>query len=178
MPQKKNPDVPELLRGKTGRVFGHLVGLLTVLKGLPLAYNKDMQEDKEGIFDTIKTLEGALSLLAPILETMTVKKDRMRHAVEKDYSNATDIADYLAKKGLPFREAHAVTGKMVLYAIEQGKYLLDLSLDDFKRFNPLFEADIFEALQPENVMKARQSEGGTAPDQIEKQIQLAEAKLS
>lgn len=177
MPQKKNPDVPELLRGKTGRVFGHLVGLLTVLKGLPLAYNKDMQEDKEGIFDTIKTIEGALSLLAPILETMTVRKDRMRHAVEKDYSNATDIADYLAKKGLPFREAHEITGKMVLYAIEQGKYLLDLSLDDFKRFHPLFEADIFEALQPENVMKARQSEGGTSPDQVKKQIQLAETKL-
>ncbi|RYL94374.1 argininosuccinate lyase [Sporolactobacillus sp. THM7-4] len=177
MPQKKNPDVSELLRGKTGRVFGHLVGLLTVLKGLPLAYNKDMQEDKEGIFDTVRTLTGALQLLAPILGTMTVKKDRMRHAVEKDYSNATDIADYLARKGMPFREAHEITGKMVLFAIEQGKYLLDLSMSDYKRFSPLFEEDIFEALKPENVMRARESEGGTAPDQVEKQIKLAEAKL-
>ncbi|MCO7127347.1 argininosuccinate lyase [Sporolactobacillus shoreicorticis] len=177
MPQKKNPDVSELLRGKTGRVFGHLVGLLTVLKGLPLAYNKDMQEDKEGIFDTVKTLEGALNLLAPILETMTVKKDRMRYAVEKDYSNATDIADYLAKKGMPFREAHAVTGKMVLYAIENKKYLLELDLEEYKQFSPLFEKDIFEALLPENVMRARESEGGTAPHQIEKQLKLAETSL-
>jgi argininosuccinate lyase len=178
MPQKKNPDVSELLRGKTGRVFGHLIGLLTVLKGLPLAYNKDMQEDKEGIFDTVKTLTGALRLLAPILETMTVKKDRMRHAVEKDYSNATDIADYLARKGMPFREAHAITGKMVLYAIEHKKYLLDLGLDEYKQFSPLFEDDIFEDLKPENVMRARESEGGTAPDQVEKQLKLAEARLS
>ncbi|TGA97831.1 argininosuccinate lyase [Sporolactobacillus shoreae] len=177
MPQKKNPDVSELLRGKTGRVFGHLVGLLTVLKGLPLAYNKDMQEDKEGIFDTVKTITGALQLLAPILETMTVKKDRMRHAVEKDYSNATDIADYLAKKGLPFREAHAITGKMVLYAIEHKRYLLDLELSEYKQFSPLFEEDIFEALLPENVMRARESEGGTAPHQIMKQIELAEEKI-
>ncbi|WP_353948550.1 argininosuccinate lyase [Sporolactobacillus sp. Y61] len=177
MPQKKNPDVSELLRGKTGRVFGHLIGLLTVLKGLPLAYNKDMQEDKEGIFDTVKTLTGALQLLAPILETMTVKKDRMRHAVEKDYSNATDIADYLAKKGLPFREAHAITGKMVLYAIEHKKYLLELDLNEYKQFSPLFEKDIFEDLQPENVMRARESEGGTAPHQVEKQLKLAEEKL-
>lgn len=178
MPQKKNPDVSELLRGKTGRVFGHLIGLLTVLKGLPLAYNKDMQEDKEGIFDTVKTITGALQLLAPILETMTVKKDRMRHAVEKDYSNATDIADYLAKKGLPFREAHALTGKMVLYAIEHKKYLLDLELSEYKQFSPLFEEDIFEDLKPENVMRARESEGGTAPHQVEKQIKLAEGKLN
>lgn len=178
MPQKKNPDVSELLRGKTGRVFGHLIGLLTVLKGLPLAYNKDLQEDKEGIFDTVKTLTGALRLLAPILETMTVKKDRMRHAVENDYSNATDIADYLARKGMPFREAHAVTGRMVLFAIQHGKYLLDLSLNDFKSFSPLFEADIFEALKPENVMRARESEGGTAPHQVERQLKLAEEKLN
>ncbi|MFT8708119.1 MAG: argininosuccinate lyase [Sporolactobacillus sp.] len=178
MPQKKNPDVSELLRGKTGRVFGHLIGLLTVLKGLPLAYNKDMQEDKEGIFDTVKTLEGALQLLAPILETMTVKKDRMHQAVANDYSNATDIADYLARKGMPFREAHAVTGQMVLYAIEQHKYLLDLSLDDYKQFSDLFEQDIFAALQPEQVMRARESEGGTAPHQIEKQLKLAAMKLN
>ncbi|MFD2617285.1 argininosuccinate lyase [Terrilactibacillus laevilacticus] len=177
MPQKKNPDVPELLRGKTGRVFGHLVGMLTVLKGLPLAYNKDMQEDKEGIFDTVETLEGALDLLAPILETLTVKKDNMRKAVTQDYSNATDMADYLATKGLPFRQAHEVTGKVVLYAIEQGKYLLDLTLAEFREFSSLFEEDIFDILAPENVMRARHSQGGTGPDQIKVQIQLAESKL-
>ncbi|RYM06708.1 argininosuccinate lyase [Sporolactobacillus sp. THM7-7] len=178
MPQKKNPDVSELLRGKTGRVFGHLIGLLTVLKGLPLAYNKDMQEDKEGIFDTVRTLTGALRLLAPILETMTVNSERMRHAVEKDYSNATDMADYLAKKGIPFREAHEITGKIVLFAIEHGKYLLELGLDDYKQFSQLFEEDIFEALKPEHVMRARESEGGTAPHQIERQIKLAEQKIN
>lgn len=177
MPQKKNPDVPELLRGKTGRVFGHLIGLLTVLKGLPLAYNKDMQEDKEGLFDTVKTITGALQLLAPILRTMKVRKERMRHAVEKDYSNATDIADYLAGKGLPFREAHAITGKMVLYAIEHKKYLLELSFDEYKQFSPLFDKDIFEHLQPEQVMRARESEGGTAPHQIMNQLKLAGKKL-
>ncbi|MCI1859324.1 MAG: argininosuccinate lyase [Sporolactobacillus sp.] len=177
MPQKKNPDVPELLRGKTGRVFGHLIGLMTVLKGLPLAYNKDLQEDKEGIFDTVKTITGALRLLTPILETMTVNKGRMRRAVENDYSNATDIADYLAKKGLPFREAHEITGKMVLYAIERKKYLLDLTLEEYKRFSPLFAADIFDKLQPEQVMRARESEGGTAPHQIHRQLKLAKEKL-
>ncbi|MFT8871794.1 MAG: argininosuccinate lyase [Sporolactobacillus sp.] len=178
MPQKKNPDVPELLRGKTGRVFGHLIGLLTVLKGLPLAYNKDMQEDKEGIFDTVKTLEGALQLLAPILATMQVNKEQMHRAVAEDYSNATDIADYLARKGLPFREAHAVTGRMVLYAIEQHKYLLDLTLEEFQTFSPLFESDIFNALQPEAVMRARESEGGTAPDRVAEQLKLAAARLA
>src|SRR5699024_8494724 len=129
MPQKKNPDVPELLRGKTGRIYGNLMSLLTVLKGLPLAYNKDMQEDKEGVFDTVATLDGALSLLAPMLKTMHVNKENMYQAVEQDYSNATDIADYLATKGLPFREAHEVIGKIVLYGIENKKYLLDLSLE-------------------------------------------------
>src|SRR5699024_3719873 len=144
MPQKKNPDVPELLRGKTGRVHGNLVGLLTVLKGLPLAYDKDMQEDKEADFDTVKTLDGGLRLLAPMLKTMQVHKDNTYKAVAHDYSNATDIADYLAVKGLPFREAHEVIGKIVLYAIQKDQYLLDLTLEEYKQFNPLFEEDIFE----------------------------------
>lgn len=177
MPQKKNPDVPELLRGKTGRVFGDLIGLLTVLKGLPLAYNKDLQEDKEGMFDTVSTLEGSLTLLAPMLDTMKVNDKTMRKAVTQDYSNATDIADYLATKGMPFRQAHEVVGQTVLYAIENKKYLLDLQLEEYKSFSSLFEEDVFEILAPERGVGARNSKGGTAPDQIVHQLELAESKL-
>src|SRR5690625_324951 len=178
MPQKKNPDVPELLRGKTGRVYGSLIGLLTVLKGLPLAYNKDMQEDKEGVFDTVDTLDGALRLLAPMLKTMQVNKGKMYEAVDKDYSNATDIADYLAKKGMPFREAHEVIGKTVLYAIQNNKFLLDLSLEEYKTFNHLFEADIFDVLTPENVVNARNSTGGTGKEQVKLQLAHAEKQVN
>jgi argininosuccinate lyase len=177
MPQKKNPDVPELLRAKTGRTYGNLIGLLTVLKGLPLAYNKDMQEDKEGMFDTVETLEGSLQLLAPMIETMTVKKDIMRKALNQDFSNATDIADYLVTKGLPFRDAHEVIGKIVLYSIQNGKYLLDLSLDEYQQFSPLFETDIYVILSPEHVVSARNSYGGTSPLQVKEQIKLAEETL-
>ncbi|MED3623765.1 argininosuccinate lyase [Neobacillus thermocopriae] len=178
MPQKKNPDVPELLRGKTGRVYGNLVGLLTVLKGLPLAYNKDLQEDKEGMFDTAETLEGSLKLLAPMIETMTVNKEVMCKAINNDFSNATDIADYLVRKGLPFREAHEVIGKIVLYAIQSGKFLLDLSLEEYHQFSSLFEEDIYDVLAPEHVVAVRNSFGGTSPEQIREQIKLAEAKLT
>jgi len=132
MPQKKNPDVPELVRGKTGRVYGNLMGLLTVLKSLPLAYNKDMQEDKEGMFDTVETLQGALKLFASMIATMKVNSGQMRDAVNKDFSNATDIADFLANKGMPFRQAHEVIGKTVLYCIQNNKFLLDLTLEEFK----------------------------------------------
>ncbi|MBT2658959.1 argininosuccinate lyase [Bacillus sp. ISL-18] len=177
MPQKKNPDVPELLRGKTGRTYGNLMGLLTVLKGLPLAYNKDLQEDKEGMFDTVETLEGSLKLLAPMVETMTVNKDVMRKAINHDFSNATDIADYLVRKGLPFREAHEVIGKIVLYAIQSNKFLLDLSFEEYQGFSPLFEEDIYGVLAPEQVVAVRNSFGGTAPSQVEHQIALAEGKL-
>lgn len=177
MPQKKNPDVPELLRGKTGRTFGNLIGLLTVLKGLPLAYNKDLQEDKEGMFDTVETLEGSLMLLAPMIETMTVNKDIMRKAINNDFSNATDIADYLVRKGLPFREAHEVIGKIVLYSIQQQKFLLDLSFEEYQEFSSLFEEDIYEVLSPEHVVSVRNSFGGTSPEQVIKQIELGEGKL-
>jgi argininosuccinate lyase len=177
MPQKKNPDVPELLRAKTGRVYGNLIGLLTVLKGLPLAYNKDMQEDKEGMFDTVATLDGSLRLLAPMIETMQVKQDKMRKAVKEDYSNATDIADYLVTKGLPFREAHEVIGKIVLYSIQHKKYLLELTIEEYKQFSPLFEDNIYPILEPEHVVSARNSLGGTAPKQVKEQIKLAEQKL-
>ncbi|WP_101846381.1 argininosuccinate lyase [Halobacillus sp. Marseille-P3879] len=177
MPQKKNPDVPELLRGKTGRIYGNLMGLLTLLKGLPLAYNKDMQEDKEGMFDTVETLDGALSLLAPMLASMEVKGANMRQAVNEDYSNATDIADYLAVKGMPFRDAHAVIGQVVLYAIEQGKYLLELKLDEYQQFSELFEDDIYEKLAPDQVVAARSSEGGTGFKQVKEQLDLAKKHI-
>jgi argininosuccinate lyase len=177
MPQKKNPDVPELLRAKTGRVYGNLIGLLTVLKGLPLAYNKDMQEDKEGMFDTVATIDGSLRLLAPMIETMQVNKEKMKKAVKEDYSNATDIADYLVTKGLPFRDAHEVIGKIVLYSIQHKKYLLELSIAEYKQFSSLFEEDIYPILEPEHVVAARNSLGGTAPQQVLEQIRLAEGKL-
>ncbi|RIW29026.1 argininosuccinate lyase [Bacillus salacetis] len=177
MPQKKNPDVPELLRAKTGRVYGSLIGLLTVLKGLPLAYNKDMQEDKEGMFDTVDTLEGCLNLLAPMIETMTVRKDAMQKAVNQDFSNATDIADYLVTKGVAFRDAHEIIGKIVLYALQEKKFLLDLEMEEFKQFSPLFENDIYTVLSPDRVVGARESYGGTSPSQVRKQIQLAEEEV-
>ncbi|MDQ1911314.1 argininosuccinate lyase [Paenibacillus sp. GD4] len=173
MPQKKNPDVAELVRGKTGRVYGNLFGLLTVLKSLPLAYNKDMQEDKEGMFDTVRTLQGALQLFAPMVATMKVNKDRMRQAVNQDFSNATDIADYLVNKGLPFRQAHEVIGKTVLYCIQQQKFLLDLKLEEYHQFSTLFESDIYEVLQPERVVNARNVYGGTATNQVSGAIERA-----
>ena len=178
MPQKKNPDVAELVRGKTGRVYGNLIGLLTVLKSLPLAYNKDMQEDKEGMFDTVATLEGALQLFAPMIATMKVNTGRMREEVNKDFSNATDIADFLVGKGLPFRQAHEVIGKTVLYCIQEGKYLLDLTLEEFQNFSPLFDDSIYAVLQPEAVVNARNVYGGTATVQVAAAIERAEDKLT
>lgn len=178
MPQKKNPDVPELIRGKTGRVFGNLFGLLTVLKGLPLAYNKDMQEDKEGMFDSVETLEGALMLLAPMLGTMTVNVAVMQQAVYKDYSNATDLADYLVEKGMPFREAHEVIGQLVQYSLQNGKFLLDLDLSEFKNLSPLFDEKVYTVLKPEHVVAARNSEGGTGFTQVQKQLELAKTHLN
>lgn len=169
MPQKKNPDMCELIRGKTGRVYGHLIGLLTVMKGLPLAYDKDMQEDKEGVFDALDTLYFALDIYAGMISTMTVNGDHTRQVLESDFSNATDMADYLAKKGLPFRQAHAVVGSAVHYCIEHHKVLLDLSMEEFRSMSPLFEEDIKEALSIENCVKNRESYGGTGPKSVESQ---------
>ena len=169
MPQKKNPDMCELIRGKTGRVYGHLIGLLTVMKGLPLAYDKDMQEDKEGVFDALDTLYFALDIYAGMISTMTVNGDHTRQVLESDFSNATDMADYLAKKGLPFRQAHAVVGSAVHYCIEHHKILLDLSMEEFRSMSPLFEEDIKEALSIENCVKNRESYGGTGPKSVERQ---------
>lgn len=177
MPQKKNPDVAELVRGKTGRVYGHLISLLTVLKALPLAYNKDMQEDKEGMFDTVRTLSGALQLVAPMAATMIVNKKKMRQAVEQDFSNATDIADYLVGKGVPFRQAHEIIGRIVLYCIQNEKYLLDLELNEFKQFSEWFDESIYTILQPEHVVNARDVYGGTAQAQVMDAISRAERTL-
>ena len=178
MPQKKNPDMCELIRGKTGRVYGHLIGLLTVMKGLPLAYDKDMQEDKEGVFDALDTLYFALDIYADMISTMTVNGDHTRQVLESDFSNATDMADYLAKKGLPFRQAHAVVGSAVHYCIEHHKVLLDLSMEEFRSMSPLFEEDIKEALSIENCVKNRESYGGTGPKSVERQQTHAEKAIA
>lgn len=178
MPQKKNPDMCELIRGKTGRVYGHLIGLLTVMKGLPLAYDKDMQEDKEGVFDALDTLYFALDIYAGMISTMTVNGDHTRQVLESDFSNATDMADYLAKKGLPFRQAHAVVGNAVHYCIEHHKVLLDLSMEEFRSMSPLFEEDIKEALSIENCVKNRESYGGTGPKSVERQQAHAEKAIA
>ena len=177
MPQKKNPDIAELARGKCGRVYGDLHALLTMLKGLPLAYNKDMQEDKEAVFDSVDTVLATLGVLAPMLETMTVRKDEMRKAADGGYINATDCADYLAKKGLPFRDAYKITGALVAYAIDEGKTLAGLSLDEYRTFSPLFEADVYEALDMHTCMSLRSSEGGTAPARVEEQIRKIEEHI-
>lgn len=178
MPQKKNPDMAELIRGKTGRVYGNLMGLLTVLKGTPLTYNKDMQEDKEGMFDTVQTILGSLKIFEGMIRTMTVNTERLHQAVHADFSNATELADYLATKGMPFREAHEVTGKLVFTCIQQGIYLLDLPLADMKKESELIEADIYDVLAPEAAVRRRHSLGGTGFDQVLTQIEKAKACLA
>jgi argininosuccinate lyase len=178
MPQKKNPDMAELIRGKTGRVYGNLTGLLTVLKGLPLAYNKDMQEDKEGIFDTVKTVVGSLKIFAGMISTMKVNKEVMEKATKQDFSNATELADYLATKGMPFREAHEVVGKLVLSCVNQGCFLADLPLQQFKEASALFEQDIYEALNPYEAVKRRNSAGGTGFAQVNLAIEKGKQLLS
>ncbi|WP_071460380.1 argininosuccinate lyase [Bacillus massilinigeriensis] len=177
MPQKKNPDMAELIRGKTGRVYGNLVSLLTVLKGLPLAYNKDMQEDKEGMFDTVKTLKGSLRIFTGMVETMTVKMENMKSAVHSDFSNATELADYLAAKGVPFREAHEIVGMLVLSCIRKGCYLVDLPLTSFKQAHPFFEEDIYKALNPKTSVERRNSAGGTGFIKVKEQLEKAREVL-
>lgn len=177
MPQKKNPDVPELVRGKSGRVYGHLFALLTVMKGLPLAYNKDLQEDKEGVFDTIDTVGPALHLFSGLIRTMRVRRDRLRRVFDNDFSNATDAADYLVRKGVPFREAHEVVGKLVALAIQQGTNLTGLPILVMQTASPLFHEDILQALSPSQVVDARQVRGGTAQSAVTFQLKLAKACL-
>jgi argininosuccinate lyase len=174
MPQKKNPDVPELIRGKTGRVYGELMRLLTVMKGLPLAYNKDMQEDKEGVFDAFDTLESCLAVTAPMLEKMEINRENMLAAASKGYSTATDLADYLVRKGLTFRQAHNIVGRAVAYAVEKGIRLDELSEGEFKTFSPLIEADVYDYITVEASVASRRSYGGTSRESVE--IQMSEAK--
>ncbi|SMC97530.1 argininosuccinate lyase [Sporomusa malonica] len=175
MPQKKNPDVAELVRGKTGRVFGHLMAMLTVAKGLPLAYNKDLQEDKEGLFDTIDTVKFSLTVYAAMLRGMKVNSGTMRQALKTDFSNATDMADYLVKKGLPFRQAHEVVGKCVAYCLGEQKTLTDLTLEEFKQFSPLFDDTILDAITIETCVSARNSLGGTSPAQVGQAVTVAKS---
>lgn len=174
MPQKKNPDMAELIRGKSGRIFGDLIGLLTVLKGLPLAYNKDMQEDKEGVFDAVKTIIPCLKICTQMVETLSVNKERMEQVLTTDFSNATELADYLAKNGVPFRQAHAIAGKLVLHGIKQQQTLQDTDLATFQKFSPKIQADVYSALDPKTAVKRRNSYGGTGFAQVEQQIELAE----
>jgi argininosuccinate lyase len=177
MPQKKNPDVPELARGKTGRVYGHLMGLLTLMKGQPLAYNKDNQEDKEPLFDTADTILDTLRAFAEMIEGMQPQPKAMRQAALEGYATATDLADYLVKKGLPFRDAHEAVAHAVRAAVEKKCGLEDLSLEDLKAFSPLVEADVHQVLTLEGSLNARNHLGGTAPDQVRAQAQKARAAL-
>ena len=172
MPQKKNPDVPELVRGKTGRVFGHLQGLLTMIKGLPLAYNKDFQEDKEALFDVVRTSLDCLEAMAILLEEgIRFRPERLEQAVASDFSNATDVADYLVAREVPFREAYQLVGRLVKLCLEEGILLRDLPLNRWQQLHPGFEQDIYEAIAPRQVVAARLSEGGTGFAQVEKQLQ-------
>ncbi|MBD1928134.1 argininosuccinate lyase [Trichocoleus sp. FACHB-90] len=179
MPQKKNPDVPELVRGKTGRVFGHLQGMLVLMKGLPLAYNKDLQDDKEALFDSVKTVKGCLEAMTILLsEGLEFRTSRLAQAVAEDFSNATDVADYLAARGVPFREAYNLVGKVVKTSLAAGKLLKDLSLEEWKELHPAFESDIYDAIAPSQVVAARNSYGGTGFDQVRQAIQAAQSQLS
>ncbi len=173
MPQKKNPDVAELIRGKTGRVYGHLIGLLTTMKGLPLAYNKDMQEDKEPIFDAVDTVKLCIPVFCDMIATMKVKKEQMLKGAKGGFTNATDLADYLVKKGMPFREAHGVVGRMVYYCVENEKNLDDLSVEKMKEFSDIIEDDIYEAISMEACVNGRKIVGGPAEETVKKAIENA-----
>ena len=176
MPQKKNPDVPELVRGKSGRVYGNLVSLLTLMKALPLAYNKDTQEDKEPLFDTIDTVKGSLKVFAAMISEMDVNAESMRIAAARGFSTATDVADYCVRKGIPFRQAHEIVGKTVRYCIENNKDIPELSLADFKTFSDVIEADIYDFVTLEASVNARRATGGTAREAVERELKRARSE--
>jgi argininosuccinate lyase len=178
MPQKKNPDIAELIRGKTGRVVGDLVGLLTVMKGLPLAYHSDMQEDKEGFFDAADTVRGCLGILAPFLRALRFRTERLAALAGESFSTATDLANYLVARGLPFREAHEVVGRTVRLAIETGRRLEDLPLDELRALSPLFGPDFRQAVTVEASLAARSVYGGTAPEAVQRALAEARALLA
>ena len=177
MPQKKNPDMAELVRGKTGRVYGHLMALLATMKGLPLAYNKDMQEDKEGVFDACETAMMCLRIMAPMIATMRVNREAMRRAAGEGFINATDLADYLTRKGMPFRDAYKLSGQMVAHCIAEKTVLEDLPIEAFRQFSPLFGEDVYDAIRLETCVEKRISEGGTSLASVEKQLALVREKL-
>lgn len=178
MPQKKNPDVAELVRGRAGRLTGSWVGMMTTLKALPLAYNRDLQEDKHYLWEGLDTVESSLGMVRLMLETARFRTEEMRKKLVNDYSNATDIADFLVRHGMPFRDAHEVTGKIVRYCLEKKIGIEDLSLEQFRGFHGTFDSSILKLVQPEEVMKARSSQGGTGPDAVKAQITLAKARLN
>jgi len=173
MPQKKNPDVAELMRGKTGRLYGNLQAALVTMKGLPLTYNSDMQEDKEPLFDTVDTLEAILQVAPPMVGTLTFKVERLRELAGAQYATATDLADYLVRKGVPFRDAHEIVGKTVRYGLGHGKELAELSLDEFRQMSPLIDEDVYEAITVEASLRARAVIGGTAPEAVRRQLEEA-----
>ncbi len=177
MPQKKNPDMAELVRGKTGRVYGDLMALLTTLKGLPLAYNKDMQEDKEGVFDAVETVNNCLDVFTPMINGMAVLKDNMYRAAEKGFINATDLADYLVKKGLPFRSAYKISGKVVAECIRTGKVLENFELSEYKKFSELFEKDLYNEINLRICVEKRISEGGASEQSVSKQIEYVKEQI-
>jgi argininosuccinate lyase len=170
MPQKKNPDVAELIRGKTGRVYGHLVAMLTILKGLPMTYNRDLQEDKEPLFDTVDTIASSVEILTDMLYQITFLRERMGREAGRDFSTATDIAEYLVNKGIPFREAHGIVGRIVEYCLDNGKELPDMTLPEFRKFHAQFERDVLERLQPASSVNLRKTIGGTSLIMVEERI--------
>ena len=178
MPQKKNPDITELVRGKTGRVYGDLMTLLTAMKALPLAYNKDMQEDKEALFDAIDTADLSLSVLSPMLRTATFHPDNMRRAAAGGFINATDCADYMVRKGVPFRDAYGVTGRLVKYCIEQGKTLETLTLEEYRQFSPVFDQDVYAAIDLLTCVSQRNIPGGPAPERVQETIAATRAAIA
>ena len=176
MPQKKNPDVPELIRGKTGRVFGHLQALLTIMKGLPLAYNRDLQEDKLPLFDTVDTVKASIKMMSEIVAGMKVRRERMQRAVEDGFMNATDVADYLAERGVPFRVAHGIAGRIVQFCLAKNKRIDDLSLDEFKRFSAKFDKSVYGYLNAEAVVARRRALGGTARQNVMRRLKELRAR--
>ena len=177
MPQKKNPDMAELIRGKVGRTTGHLMSMLMTLKGLPLAYNKDMQEDKEGLFDAVHTIKGSLRIFEGMISTMTVNEERLHETVHQDFSNATELADYLVEQNIPFREAHEIVGKIVLWCIQNNKYLLDVPLEHYKSYNDKIDNNVYDYLKPENCLNRRKSYGSTGQEAVYHQIKVAKQLL-
>lgn len=177
MPQKKNPDFAELIRGKTGRVYGNLMGFLTTMKALPLAYNKDMQEDKEGVFDTADTVLQSVQIFTGMIESATFKTEALKKATMQDFSNATELADYLVTKGIPFREAHEIVGKAVLHCVQSGCFLKDLTLSTYRTFHPVIAEDVYPLLDPVQAVARRGSYGGTGFTAVREQLTLAKKHL-